>query len=1181
MSNTTFTDNLVSFDGDGADMNITGATATTLNTQGGNINVTGGTGNGTGDGGDIIISAGVDGGSGTQGTITFSALDNTAPLPFNETGDTDLVPSFTAASIVGALNELKGNVTAPAEQNVYTSITNLNYNGSTPVDVPGSISITTGTWLINYSVTFTTSDPTVPVAIYIRDSGNTILDDSKTFINDNGSSQRHTVTKQFLYTEAGASNELKISFQLDTGVAMTVAVEMDAVSGTGNPDQVPLIWAARVEGTFDQNVYTTVSDLDYAGTSEVDVPGTITLTAGDWLIGYSLTLRTPSAPDDILVFVQDAGNTPITVSKTFLTKNITTIRHSVSKAFVFTASATSYRLTFRLNTTATISPAVEMSALSGVADPDQVPVLWAIDLSSLTSAQNVYTTVTDLNYSGTSEVDIPGTMTLTSGSWILGYSLALNAPNVSDSMLVHVRDSSDNIVGVSKTFVTEVSTSSRHTISRSFFLTQILTSEDYKISFRLNSSGDTSVAVEMSGFAGADPDQVPVLWGVRLGEVTSGGTFLSLTDTPNSYVGQANKLVYVDGAETGLQFSLLTAGTNDDLSLTLPSDLELGVPDLTQLNTRLASGGHILVQSGTFTLTSTLMIPDDCVIEGSGNEQTVFTRSGVLSMFSLGNNVTFKNCKFDGNNQSGNVITFNNVTNSVLEDCVFEDCLVDDNLVISGGSTFITVKSCTFIGSTGTCIQTEDPGTNEINIVDCKFDNIDNSTEVIRIDDSKNVLISNCIFNSGDDIVLAGTYIDFSSNFLDTMTSGLTITGDFIIVSNCLIDSSGISLNSSPSNVNILSNVVTNSTGNGILVSNGSAISIISNNIRSNSVDGINVGSSVNDIRIVGNHIESNTVFGIEIAGANTQFVICDNIIKNNTDSGINSIGTGTISGNNIENNGNFNIEIGNNSGKVIIENNKMLDSSFLQPSLNFSIGTGNDDDVCVRSNMAVSFTNANDTLNPYDDNVVCNAGTLTLGDLVPASAGHRIFFNATSGSVTINPTSFQGFSNIVLVSANDNATFEWTGYNWTLVGKTLSITATGVRPHYLGTGNTQSIPTNTNTPLIFSTITSNSGITQNGSGVFSFDQTGFYQIDFTSNGGSFNSGDIIRGFINHSANAVSWGFNDITIVASITNIAITASAMIKLNSASETVTCEVFHNFGSNVGFVPASVTITWIGPI
>ena len=545
--------------GAGGDVNVISGQALNVGGTGdsGNINITGSDGfnlASSSAGGSVNIKAGVGDGGAADGDINFSARGG-ANFPYNDIANVDLAPTFTATSVIGALNELKGDVNNDnIDQDVYTSLTDLDYNGSTIVDVPGTVDIVTGDWLIGFSLTFTTSTPTEPVAVFVRDGSDTIIAESKTFLVDNSNNSRHTVSKQFVYTEGAANNTLKISYQLNAGAATTVAVEMTPLGGTTDPDQIPLIWANKIDTSFEQNTYTTIADLNYNGTSEVDVPGSITLTAGDWLIGYSVTLRTPStSPDDILVYVQDGSNTIVDASRTHLADNTTFSRHSVSKAFIFTATATTYRLTFRLNSTATVSPAVEMSALSGVTDPDQVPVLWAYRLDSATSDQNVYTTATDINYNGTTEVDIPGTITVTDGVWLMGYSAAISAPNLTDSTLVHVRDSSDNIVSLSKTFLTETNTTSRHTVSRAFLFTQGLSTEDYKLSFRLNATAATNVAVDMTSLA-LSPGQAPVLWAIKVGEIATSNTFLGLSDTPGSYVGQTGKIVAVNGAETAMEF---------------------------------------------------------------------------------------------------------------------------------------------------------------------------------------------------------------------------------------------------------------------------------------------------------------------------------------------------------------------------------------------------------------------------------------------------------------------------------------------------------------------------------------------------------------------------------------------------------------------------------------------------
>jgi hypothetical protein len=74
-----------------------------------------------------------------------------------------------------------------------------------------------------------------------------------------------------------------------------------------------------------------------------------------------------------------------------------------------------------------------------------------------------------------------------------------------------------------------------------------------------------------------------------------GGTFLSLTDAPGSYSGQAGQYVRVNGTATGLEFASVSGGfsgypavTVDNTNLTLPYDLNSQIGGLfkVELNTR-------------------------------------------------------------------------------------------------------------------------------------------------------------------------------------------------------------------------------------------------------------------------------------------------------------------------------------------------------------------------------------------------------------------------------------------------------------------------------------------------------------------------------------------------------------------------------------------------------------------
>jgi len=586
------------------------------------LTISTGQGDGVGNGGNINIAAGESTGTGVQGSITFDALDSTNPIPFNEAGDINLIPQFVATSVIGALNELKNPLVLPVEQNSYSQLTDLNYNGTSLQDLPGFIDVSTGNWLINYSFVLTTSSPGVSGFIVVRDSSNNIIENSKTFITSNSSTNRYPISKHFIYTEANVSNNLKLSFALD-GAGTDVAIEMQPLAGFDNPDQIPVLWGTELSSTFDSFNYTN-TDINYNGTTPQDVgSGTISLTPGDWFIGYNLTLTTPTTIDTVAVFVRDTSNNIIGVSQTIITKNTTLNRINVSKTFILSVgSNTDYKLSFVLDSTADTNVAIEMDILTNFTGNDQVPNLWAVDISSFSDfQQTVYSTTTDVNYNGTNIVDITSTIPLSSGYWIVGYSMALNAPISNDSPITFVRDSSDNIIELSKYFVSPINNSTRYTVSKSFFFSQRMTLEDIKLSFRLNLNADTTTAIQMTGFSTSNPIQQPVIWAIRVGDLT-GTSFLDLFDTPESYVGKTNQIVAVNTTETGLNFRSLIAGTAISI-ITTPDDFTINSDAFNSLNNVGAGTGIIGIDNGNELQMKTIIANSPLSLTNNANDITL------------------------------------------------------------------------------------------------------------------------------------------------------------------------------------------------------------------------------------------------------------------------------------------------------------------------------------------------------------------------------------------------------------------------------------------------------------------------------------------------------------------------------------------------------------------------------
>lgn len=593
--------------GAGANISITPGAGDLIGV-GGSVIINGGTGGATNaNGGDVVLAGGAGGGSGTQGTITFDALGSSAPIPFNETGEVDLCADFSASSIIGALNELKGCVDASGgSESIYETATDLNYNGSTIQDVPGTVAVTTGNWFISYSLTFTTSSPIEAVAIFIRDGSNNIITESKTFIQDSSNVSRHAVSKQFIYTEALANNTLKISYQLNSGADTTVAIEMNPVNaGDPSVDQVPTLNVYQITGQFFQNAYTTITDINYNGTTAVAVPGTIVLPAGsDWIIGYSLAMSMPDTPDDVEVFVDISGVGTEVLSTTKWRDANSASKHTISRSWERnTAVPITLSLQFVLNSAGSTNAAIEMSALTGVADPDQVPVLWAFEVNGSDVQSGVDNT--PRNYNGTTNVLMTGAdLTLDPGLYMIGYSVALDAPSIEDNILTNIVRTSDGEESrISQAITQESNTNAIHSISRVFFYEQATgSSVIYNLSFRLG----VETGVVNQAFDAVN--QTAMIWSYRIGDVANGNTFLALTDTPSSYVGQGGKLLNVSNAEDGIVFSNISVSSSNNagVEITSVSANVTGSPatsSVTVENSSLMLINNQLLLSATFSLT--------------------------------------------------------------------------------------------------------------------------------------------------------------------------------------------------------------------------------------------------------------------------------------------------------------------------------------------------------------------------------------------------------------------------------------------------------------------------------------------------------------------------------------------------------------------------------------------------
>lgn len=344
-----------------------------------------------------ILSAG----TATTSAVELSLLENTDCPTFDQS------PAITSIFLD----------TLTVQENTYTGA-DINYNGTTVVNVPSTITLTNGTWLVGYSVALKAPTSGDSVSIFLEDTGSTVITNSKTFITESTTTSRHVVSKYFLYTEGAGPTTYRIGFRTNTLVDTSVAVEINTIGGAlVVPNQSVNIWAIDVSAlTTTQATYTTLTDINYNGPDYVDVPINITLSsAGDYLVGYSLALRSStSSLNNTLITLRDNSTDDIfALSKTFFQDNSSDSRHTITKSFLYrktTSTSETLKISFKLQNINGPNPAVEMTALSGITNPDQVPLLWAIRLADVPS--NLGTSFLDL-------IDTPNTYAGFSGKAVV------------------------------------------------------------------------------------------------------------------------------------------------------------------------------------------------------------------------------------------------------------------------------------------------------------------------------------------------------------------------------------------------------------------------------------------------------------------------------------------------------------------------------------------------------------------------------------------------------------------------------------------------------------------------------------------------------------------------------------------------------------------------------------------
>lgn len=224
-----------------------------------------------------------------------------------------------------------------------------------------------------------------------KDSGlkvNTILGPGSTPgpVSVNGATMHYNGTAH--YSAIGVTSSLAATPTPASGVATiwqadgTTNVDGDFMTTVHNGSTTATNVLAPAS-RYQQGTYTTITDLNYNGITDVLISGcTLTLKPGTYIVGYKLSVRSNGTNSSIASLIEDPAGTPAdTAGSLSKSRGATSTRRSLVKMFPLTVAAeTDYQLAFRSDNVGS-GVAVDMAIGNGEADPDTVPTVWAVQVA--------------------------------------------------------------------------------------------------------------------------------------------------------------------------------------------------------------------------------------------------------------------------------------------------------------------------------------------------------------------------------------------------------------------------------------------------------------------------------------------------------------------------------------------------------------------------------------------------------------------------------------------------------------------------------------------------------------------------------------------------------------------------------------------------------------------------------
>ena len=417
---------------------------------------------------------------------------------------------------------------------------------------------------------------------------------------------------------------------------------------------------------------------------------------------------------------------------------------------------------------------------------------------------------------------------------------------------------------------------------------------------------------------------------------------------------------------------------------------------------------------GNYSFSTSLTIPENTFIQGSGKDSTLIQTSVGQDFIYANSGVRFEHLTIDGSNTDSNLVVVSDLTSFDVYDCQFQNvfgAIPSAVNFLTPESNTVVIDHCNFINLTGSIVGSgiqidTDAGNNiqDLKVTNSEFSNVNigfvmrvfqTSAEIRRLE------ISDCSFI---DMPFGTAQVDVNENIV-------------ISRNKCIRGVQGASVRSSstgPVRAVVSDNIFQGSTSGSVKIDiqhtgTGTFYPIVTHNSISSGGSGEGVFILKGENVIISDNYISETANGIRIDSTSNTVSICNNILSNNSTCLNVSSGSveGIASGNIIKANSTQTAVTVNDAFRVV-DNEQREDIT----------GTG--------------------TIKPYTSRAIIDttsgAFELFVPDLNVVSTGHKLYIelDVDGGDLTITPNTFVDGSNLVFTTAGDFATLEWTGSQWT-----------------------------------------------------------------------------------------------------------------------------------------------------